>query len=518
MSSRLRHLDLVALTGVALFGAACRQPAPSQPRPADAATPESWTSGACGTGQDSWCWGYPRPAGNKLNRLWASGPRDVWAVGDAGAILHFDGDHWARVLSGTGDSLVAIGGRGPGDAWAIGKNRTLLRLSGGAWKMVEMPKLETEEQLADLLVLPNGEAWIVGGTTKSSLVGEELTSLCFVGHYDGAAWRFDEDEDCGPLGRVWGATPDNVWADGADVVYWNGRSLTKNPRQKPAAIVGRHGRASGWKLAREWGGGGAGRLMDPRGNQASIGDVRDFWAFGPEDVWAIGANGALTHFDGSRWSRGDDPVALRAVAVRAGDDVWAIGAEATLLHFDGRDWRSWRLPGTASRYPVAVAAPAPGDVWVLTPSELMRFDGKRWTNVLSKPPNAEMFSLFARTPNDVWVGAGAKLLHWNGRAIETFDLDFEPRHLWGDVRELWSGGRLHRWDGGKMVIPPETAGPRRQGPVRRERHGHQGRALDCGLEVDLAVCRRACREDQGGAVGLAEDRVGQLLGRDLGSG
>ena len=232
MSARLRRLDLAALTGVALFGAACREPAPS--RPADAAAQESWTSGACGTGQDSWCWGYPRPAGNKLNRLWASGPRDVWAVGDAGAILHFDGDHWASVLSGTGDSLVAIGGRGPGDAWAIGKNRTLLRLSGGAWKAVEMPKIENEEQLADLLVLPNGEAWIVGGTTKSSLVGEELTSLCFVGHYDGAAWRFDEDEDCGPLGRVWGAAPDNVWADGADVVLLE-RALSD---QEPQAEAG----------------------------------------------------------------------------------------------------------------------------------------------------------------------------------------------------------------------------------------------------------------------------------------
>ena len=52
------------------------------------------------------------------------------------------------------------------------------------------------------MVLPNGEAWIVGGMTKKSLVGEDLVTLCYVGHYDGTAWRFDEDEGCGPLVRA----------------------------------------------------------------------------------------------------------------------------------------------------------------------------------------------------------------------------------------------------------------------------------------------------------------------------
>ena len=459
--NRLRRREGMRL-GVLLvsLAAGCGRHAPPS-RPADAAAPATWTAGICGTGDDSWCWGYPRPIGAKLSRLWGSGPRDVWAVGDLGTIIHFDGERWSRVSSGTTDELVAIGGRGPGDAWAIGKNRTLLRLSGGAWKSVALPKIDNEELLSDLLVLPNGDAWIVGGMTKTSLVGEELINLCFVGHHDGTAWRFDEDEGCGPLGRVWGAAPDNVWADGGDVVHWNGRYLTKNPKQKPAPIVGRHGFASGWKLAREWGGGDGGQLKDPRGNAAAIGGVRDFWAAGPEDVWAIAANGALAHFDGQRWSQGDEPLSLRAVAARAADDVWAVGAPSTLLHFDGHDWRSWRLPGSSSNYPIAVAALAARpsiDVWVLTSGELLHFDGKRWTSVASKPPKRDMFALFARAPEDVWVGAGIQLLHWNGHAIETFDLDFEPRHLWGTERTLWAGDRLHRWDGAKMIIPPDAAG------------------------------------------------------------
>jgi hypothetical protein len=68
-------------------------------------------------------------------------------------------------------------------------------------------------------------------------------------------------------------------------------------------------------------------------------------------------------------------------------------------------------------------------------------------------------SFVVRGPNDVWISAGSKLLHWNGQAVETIDVDFNASRIFGDARELWAGWPLHRWDGGKMVIPPEAAGP-----------------------------------------------------------
>ena len=454
-SRRIPRLGSIA-GAVVLLAVACARPsAPSQPAP-DAAARETWSAGICGAAGDGWCWGYPRPVGIKLNRLWGTSPSDVWAVGEGGTIVHFDGARWSRVSSGTPQSLIAIGGRGPGDAWAIGKSRTLLRLSGGAWHPVDLPKVENDEELADLLVLPNGEAWIVGGMTKSSLAGEELTSHCLVGHLDGAAaaaWKLDVDEGCGPLARVWGKTPGDVWADGGSVVHWNGRYLTLNPKEKPAPIVGRHGYASGWKLDS---GGGPGALVDPRRPKASPGNVRDFWALGPDDVWAISPNGALTHFDGKRWSRGDDPSELRAVAARAADDVWAITSDSSLLHYDGRDWRAARLSGASSLRPVAIAAPGENDLWVLTERELLHLDAKRWVTITAGPPSFS--SLAVRGPNDVWIAAGTKLRHWNGQAVEMIDVDFNASMVAGDASELWVGWPLHRWDGSKMVIPPEAAG------------------------------------------------------------
>jgi hypothetical protein len=40
---------------------------------------------------DNWRWRNPLPQGNFLNGVWGSGASDVWAVGGAGTILHWDG-------------------------------------------------------------------------------------------------------------------------------------------------------------------------------------------------------------------------------------------------------------------------------------------------------------------------------------------------------------------------------------------------------------------------------------------
>src|SRR5215813_14620495 len=43
---------------------------------------------------DDWCWRNPLPQGNPLDGVRGSGASDVWAVGEAGTILHFDGSAW----------------------------------------------------------------------------------------------------------------------------------------------------------------------------------------------------------------------------------------------------------------------------------------------------------------------------------------------------------------------------------------------------------------------------------------
>lgn len=76
----------------------------------------------------------PDIAANHLRDVWASGPADVWAVGDQGTVLHFDGNVWASVDAGVGaNDLYGIWGRSSAEIHIVGEKRTQRYFNGGAW-------------------------------------------------------------------------------------------------------------------------------------------------------------------------------------------------------------------------------------------------------------------------------------------------------------------------------------------------------------------------------------------------
>jgi photosystem II stability/assembly factor-like uncharacterized protein len=84
---------------------------------------------------------------------------DVWAVGNRGAILHYDGMQW-RVMQGQRDyNLLDIDFARPTIAWAVGTQGTILRFHHGAWTSVSSPTTET---LNGVTTRGWGEAWAVG--------------------------------------------------------------------------------------------------------------------------------------------------------------------------------------------------------------------------------------------------------------------------------------------------------------------------------------------------------------------
>jgi len=55
------------------------------------------------------------------------GPSDVWASGQQGALIHWDGKAWSHVASGTDNVLYGLWVGAGGDAWLVGEGSTILR-------------------------------------------------------------------------------------------------------------------------------------------------------------------------------------------------------------------------------------------------------------------------------------------------------------------------------------------------------------------------------------------------------
>lgn len=65
-----------------------------------------------------------------LTAVWANRSDDVWAVGAGGVVLRWNGRTWNAVSSGTSMDLLAVWGTGSGDVWIAGILGTLLRARG----------------------------------------------------------------------------------------------------------------------------------------------------------------------------------------------------------------------------------------------------------------------------------------------------------------------------------------------------------------------------------------------------
>jgi len=95
---------------------------------------------------------------------------------------------------------------------------------------------------------------------------------------------------------------------------------------------------------------------------------------------AVTAHSLIEHFDGTGWrvtavpsvAVGSGRVAqasdeLRAVAGRSADDVYAVGSDGVLVHWDGTRWTrsSTRLPGSL----FSMAGRPGGDIWAVGTQE-----------------------------------------------------------------------------------------------------------------------------------------------------
>ncbi len=70
-----------------------------------------------------------------LFAAWGVGDQ-LWAAGESGTLLHFDGAEWHEEESGTSARLNALFGFSPSDVWAAGDEGTLLHFDGKTWSSI----------------------------------------------------------------------------------------------------------------------------------------------------------------------------------------------------------------------------------------------------------------------------------------------------------------------------------------------------------------------------------------------
>ena len=242
-------------------------------------------------------WVNPYPQGNTLNDVWGASGTDVFAVGDMGTIVHYDGTTWRLMASGTEAGLQGVWGTSGNNVFAVGEGGTILHYDGQTWAAMDSP---TSADLA-----------AVWAATPSAVfaVGSSGTIL----HYDGLSWSamdvsdlYDQFEDTDFL-SVWGLSAEEVYVGGlfGQVYVFNGSS---------------------WAIQGDVDG------------EAIYFWVEGIWGTASDDLWVVGweslgGGPQIHHYDGSSWRRAPTGTTEPLYTVwGAGPEVFVVGGGGTILH------------------------------------------------------------------------------------------------------------------------------------------------------------------------------------------
>jgi hypothetical protein len=266
----------------------------------------------------------PQSPRQAIRSIYGFNSKDVWAVGAAGQILHYDGTSWTVSASGTIQDLNAIWGATSNDLWAVGNNRTILRYDGRQWGSKAMGS----PGLTDLhAVFGNSSSvvWIAGTNNPNS----EQTLVRFIGAAESSV-TITAPMPPGtlpPFTSIWGASIDSLWVGGGNVVLNYVPGMSSIPVRNFADSV-----------VRLWG-------------------TRD------NDIWVIGNGGHISHYNGATWQTVPSGTSdnLSGIFGFSDKDVWVVGDAGSVLRWDGVEWK--RQSSLTNNRLRAVWGPNAADVW-----------------------------------------------------------------------------------------------------------------------------------------------------------
>jgi hypothetical protein len=408
-----------------------------------------------------------------LAGIWGTGPRDAFAVGRGGAILHWDGESWTAMTSPTNLDLFAIWGSARDNAFAVGSKGTILHWDGATWSPTTSPTTTT---LMGIWGTGAADVFAVGGPAFEAGGGIIL-------HWDGGAWSQMAAPKTSDLHAVWGSGPNDVFAVGwtASVLHWDGTAWSAMASPEWALLNTVWGTgpndvfAAGFIGMLHWDGT---RWSTQSFAASSAPWFRGIWGSGPDDVYVYGDNnaGLIGHWNGKKWSisianiPSDAPFSDRSVGGMWGsgpEDVFAVGPANVIFHGNATSWSVTTSAATAgitgvwgidadNVYAVGNKTVTQPDGTTRTDGVLLGFNGTNPSSDLLS--NRYLGGVWGSGPDSVLaVGAGA--VKWDGATWSAFTTGGYgvAEDVWQsgptDVFIVWSGGPgydsdgIGHWDG-----------------------------------------------------------------------
>jgi hypothetical protein len=295
-----------------------------------------------------------------LTGAWARSSNDVWVVGSSGFAARFDGTSWSRIATGTKQRLYAVWGSSDGAVWATSTGNAFFRLD----RLSDAGADGDDAGFAGVVTAISGsvpnDIYAVG-EMDAPLFDDEGTFVRaniwrYANHGSGSPTWAAVSPPCESFGTLGCPTFHAVWAASSDVTWFAGD------------------RGKVYHTSSDGGTGDDLHLVET--SSSSLRRLSGLWGSGPDDLWAVGAQGVIRHWSGGEaWSIVASPTTedLNGVWGSRPDDVWAVGESGTVIHWNGQAWSVVEIPVNETNRPRLYAVTGSGsDIWIVGENTLLR--------------------------------------------------------------------------------------------------------------------------------------------------
>jgi hypothetical protein len=341
--------------------------------------------------------------GEFLCGVWGSSADNVYIVG-GGTIFHYEGSGWSEIETPTSSFLNGIWGSSANDVFVVGDQCPILHYDGSQWteQNTSLPTYPPST-LHGICGLSANDVFAVGKYRR--WVGPNLLDESIILHYDGYSWHQTQDPT---LNALYG------------IAQVSGKLFA----------VGDNGTILVYDWRKEW-------IDMESGTTAFLTSV---WGSNVNDVFAVGGQGTILHYDGQDWSPmvSGTTEALWCVWGTSAENVYAAGYEGTLLHYDGQNWTV--LDSGTTSILLALWGSSANDVFVVGKDEtILHYNGSSWSE-MEGVSKLHILGVWAISPSNVFavarvsrpISAYGVILHYDGlkwSKAKAFPNDF-PKGIW----------------------------------------------------------------------------------------
>ena len=147
-------------------------------------------------------------------------------------------------------------------------------------------------------------------------------------------------------------------------------------------------------------------------------ELNAVWRNTASDVWAVGINNTIVHYNGTAWSQPSTGLAFAnyySIFGTSGTDVWTVGGLGSTAHWNGSNWRRTALNSAVNF--TGVWGSAPGNYYATANGGIgYHYNGSAWSQI-SFPfaVSGNLHSVWGSDASHVWmVGDAGQILFFNG--------------------------------------------------------------------------------------------------------